>query len=45
LVILKPKSKEVNLLKETAEIVTGKAEKVQLEPGKQTEKTWFGLEI
>jgi hypothetical protein len=29
-----------NLLKETAEIESGMAEK----PGKQTAKTWFGLE-
>jgi hypothetical protein len=34
----------VNLLKANAEIENRNGRKVQLGPGKQTTKTWFGLE-
>ena len=34
-----------NIFKETADFETGMAGKAELGPGKQTAKTWFGLEI
>ena len=33
-----------NIFKETADFETGMAGKAELGPGKQTVKTWFGLE-
>jgi hypothetical protein len=33
-----------NIFKETADFETGMAGKAELGPGKQTAKTWFGLE-